>query len=176
MRRRLFALCLLLFLAPAGADAHPLAVPYARAVRAFNPRLPAAFALALADRVLVESDAAGIDARLVVALVAVESAWHPAARSTAGAQGLGQLMPATSAAWHVDAADPAANLRGTVLTIRSLSARYAALPPAERYPLVLAAYNAGPGAVSRYRGVPPFAETRRYVASVLALWRRLTLG
>jgi hypothetical protein len=86
---------------------------YASALRAFHPALDDAHAQRLAVRVVGESDAAGIDARLVVALVAVESAWDARAVSRAGARGLGQLMPATAAGLGVDPDDAEANLHGT---------------------------------------------------------------
>jgi soluble lytic murein transglycosylase-like protein len=146
---------------------------YATALRVFDPALGDARALDLAQRVIVEADAARVDARLVVALVAVESSWRPAAVSPAGARGLGQLMPATAAALRVDPDDPGANLHGTVGHLAALLARYGKLAPAARYERALAAYDAGPGAVDRAGGIPPYAETRLYVRRVLALWRRL---
>jgi soluble lytic murein transglycosylase-like protein len=146
---------------------------YASALRAFHPALDDAHAARLAARVVGESDAAGIDARLVVALVAVESAWDARAVSRAGARGLGQLMPATAAGLGVDPDDAEANLHGTVVHLAGLLARYRALPPPERYARAIAAYNAGAGAVDRYGGVPPYAETRLEVRRVLGLWRRL---
>ena len=149
---------------------------YAAALRAFDPALGDASALALAARVIGESDAAGLDARLVVALVAVESSWRAGAVSPAGARGLGQLMPATAAGLGVDPDDPAANLRGTVRHLAGLLARYRRYPPAERYARALGAYNAGAGAVDRYDGVPPYRETRLYVNRVIVLWRRLRGG
>jgi soluble lytic murein transglycosylase-like protein len=148
-------------------------VAYASALRAFDPALDAGHATELAARVLAEADAARIDARLVVALVAVESSWRPNAVSPAGARGLGQLMPGTAAAAGVNPDDPTANLHGTVAHLAGLLARYRELPPPERYARAIAAYNAGAGAVDRYGGVPPFAETRLEVRRVLALWRRL---
>jgi len=146
---------------------------YAGVLRSFAPALDAAQAEAWAACVIDAADRARIDARLVVAVVAIESGWDGAARSAAGARGLGQLMPATAARLRVDADDPEANLRGTVTYLRQLLQRYAGYPPPERYRRALAAYNAGPAAVDRFDGVPPFAETQAYVARVVALWRRL---
>ena len=151
-------------------------VAYASALRAFHPGLDDARATRLAARVVAEADAARIDARLVVALVAVESAWDPRAVSSAGARGLGQLMPATAAGLGVDPDDPEANLHGTVTHLAGLLARYKRLPPAERYGRAIAAYNAGAGAVDRYGGIPPYAETRLEVRRVIGLWRRLCGG
>jgi soluble lytic murein transglycosylase-like protein len=146
---------------------------YASALRAFHPALDDAQATRLAARVVAEADAARIDARLVVALVAVESAWDPRAVSPAGARGLGQLMPGTAAGLRVDPDDADANLHGTVVHLAGLLARYAALPARERYVRAIAAYNAGAGAVDRFGGVPPYAETRLEVRRVIGLWRRL---
>ncbi|MEA2720651.1 MAG: hypothetical protein QOJ39_2515 [Candidatus Eremiobacteraeota bacterium] len=153
--------------------ATPIVVAYAAALRAFHPALDDSRATALAARVVAEADAARVDARLVVALVAVESSWEPAAVSPAGARGLGQLMPATAAGLGVDPDDPAANLHGTVVHLAGLLNRYARFPAQDRYERAIAAYNAGAGAVDRYGGVPPYAETRLEVRRVIALWRRL---
>lgn len=149
---------------------------YASALRAFDPALDDAHALRLAARVVAEADAARIDARLVVALVAVESSWNPRAVSPAGARGLGQLMPATAAGLGVDPDDAEANLHGTVTHLAALLARYRRLPAGVRYDTVVAAYNAGAGAVDRYGEIPPYAETRLEVRRVIGLWRRLCGG
>ena len=151
-------------------------VAYAAALRSFDPALGDARATRLAARVIAEADAVRIDARLVVALVAVESSWRPGAVSSAGARGLGQLMPGTAAGLGVDPDDPEANLHGTVVHLSRLVARYGVLPPRERYERAIAAYNAGPSAVDRYGGVPPYAETRLEVRRVIGLWRRLCGG
>ncbi|HTD37477.1 MAG TPA: lytic transglycosylase domain-containing protein [Candidatus Limnocylindrales bacterium] len=156
-----------------GPLAASLVLAYAAALRAFDPGLDAAHASRLAAQVIAEADAARIDARLVVALVAVESSWDARAVSPAGARGLGQLMPATAAGLGIDPDDPAANLHGTVVHLAGLIARYGRLPPEERYARAIAAYNAGAGAVDRYGGIPPYAETRSEVSRVIALWRRL---
>jgi soluble lytic murein transglycosylase-like protein len=150
-----------------------LVLAYASALRAFDPALGAADAGRLAARVIAEADAARIDARLVVALVAVESSWDPRAVSPAGARGLGQLMPGTAAGLGVDPDDPGANLHGTVRHLGALLARYRSVPVPERYARAIAAYNAGAGAVDRFGGIPPYAETRSEVRRVIALWRRL---
>ena len=146
---------------------------YAAALRSFDPALDDGRATRLAARVIAEADAARIDARLVVALVAVESAWNPHAVSPAGARGLGQLMPGTAAGLGVDPDDAEANLHGTVTHLTGLLARYRQFPPHERYDRAIAAYNAGAGAVDRYGGIPPYAETRLEVRRVIGLWRRL---
>ena len=153
--------------------AEPISAAYASALRSFDRGLAPAVASRLAERVVGEADACGLDARLVVALVAVESSWNPRAISPAGARGLGQLMPGTAAGLGVDADDPDANLRGTVRHLRGLLDRYARFSAQERYVRAIAAYNAGAGAVDRYGGVPPYTETQLYVRRVIGLWRRL---
>jgi soluble lytic murein transglycosylase-like protein len=151
----------------------PIVAQYAAALRAFDPALDAARAERLAYRTIAESTSYGLDARLVVALVAVESSWRPEAVSSAGARGLGQLMPGTAAGLRVDPDDPEANLDGTIRHLRGLLDRYARYPEQERYVRAIAAYNAGGAAVDRAGGIPPFAETQTYVRRVIALWRRL---
>jgi soluble lytic murein transglycosylase-like protein len=112
-----------------------------------------------------------VDKALVKAIVANESAFDPGATSPEGAQGLMQLEPATAAELGVtDPYDPAQNLNGGTRYIRGLLDRFHG--DASR---ALAAYNAGPGAVEKYGGVPPYAETRAYVENVLESYRRYKL-
>jgi soluble lytic murein transglycosylase-like protein len=108
--------------------------------------------------------AAGINEALIAALVIVESGGNPLARSPAGALGLGQLMPATARRYGVrDPFDPAENLRGAAIYLSDLINMFRG-----DLVLALAAYNSGAGAVLKHRGVPPYAETRKYVPKVLA--------
>jgi len=109
----------------------------------------------------------GVSPALVNAIVMAESAGDPAAISPAGAQGLMQLMPATSATCGLgNAFDPAANVDCGSRYLRDLLTRYN-----NNVNLAVAAYNAGPGAVDSYHGIPPFAETRAYVARVITAYR-----
>jgi soluble lytic murein transglycosylase-like protein len=112
----------------------------------------------------------GVDARLVQAIITVESRFNPKAVSHAGAQGLMQLMPATVARYAVDDPfDPYANIEGGIRYLRDLFRRF---PGDLRR--VLAAYNAGEAAVERYGDVPPYPETQDYVARVITLYGRDT--
>jgi soluble lytic murein transglycosylase-like protein len=150
-----------------------LAALYAHALRLFNPSLPPDDALQYARVTIHEADAQALDARLLVALIAVESSWRGDAVSSAGARGLGQFMPGTADALGVDPDNAFASIHGVALHLRSLLAHYANDGRTEQYIDAIAAYNAGEGAVDRYRGVPPYPETQRYVRRVIALWRRL---
>ena len=108
----------------------------------------------------------GVDAKLVRAVIEVESGYRPSARSPKGAMGLMQLMPATARQYAVtNPYDPAANIEAGIKHLKSLLARF---PPA----LALAAYNAGDAAVERFGGIPPYAETRNYVSRILEIVRR----
>ncbi len=99
---------------------------------------------------------------LVRAVIQAESAFDPLARSHKGAMGLMQLMPATAAELGVeDAYDPEQNISGGVRYLRALLDQYS-----QNEELALAAYNAGPGAVDRYDGVPPYRETRNYIERI----------
>jgi soluble lytic murein transglycosylase-like protein len=114
-----------------------------------------------------EAAAAGVDPSLVAAVARTESGLDPRATSPAGAAGLMQLMPATAQALGVaDPYDPVANVRGGAIYLKELLARFGG-----DVALAVAAYNAGPGAVERFGGVPPYTETRRYVARVLEAYR-----
>jgi hypothetical protein len=109
----------------------------------------------------------GIDPALVHAVVEAESNYRPGAKSQVGARGLMQVMPATARDLGVASAamlfDPQQNLEAGVKYLKWLLARFDG-----DLPNALAAYNAGPAAVARYRGVPPFRETQDYVKKVLA--------
>ena len=106
--------------------------------------------------------AQGLEVELLGALVWAESRYCADAVSPKGALGLGQLMPGTALELGVDAGDPAQNLAGSARYLREQWDRFGSVT------LALAAYNAGPGTVRRYGGVPPYAETRAYVSAVLA--------
>ncbi|OED48917.1 lytic transglycosylase domain-containing protein [Leisingera sp. S232] len=118
-------------------------------------------------QILIESAGTEVSPALVLAVIAVESAGKPDAVSSAGAQGLMQLMPATAERFGVsDALEAKQNIAGGVRYLDWLMKEFGGDPL-----LVLAGYNAGEGAVRSHQGVPPYAETRDYVPKVLAAYQ-----
>jgi soluble lytic murein transglycosylase len=125
------------------------------------------FGTAFDELIEREAKRQNIDASLVSALIRAESNYEPRAVSRKGARGLMQLMPATARRLEVSKPlDAAANVRGGVRYLRELVDRFGHRPN-----LVLAAYNAGEGAVETYGGVPPYRETVAYVSRILRWWR-----
>ena len=116
---------------------------------------------------IIESAATrhAVDARIVKAVIQVESAFQPRARSRKGAMGLMQLMPQTARQYQArNPYDPASNIDAGTKYLKRLLDEF-------DLPLALAAYNAGEGAVRRFGGIPPYAETQAYVAKILGLLR-----
>lgn len=138
-----------------------LAVTPAEMARALkSPEL-----IALVDEI---AQAEGVDIHLARAIIQAESAFNYKARSKAGALGLMQLMPSTAERFGVlDPFDPRQNISGGVKYLKWLHGYYDG-----DLHKVVAAYNAGEGAVNRYKGVPPYRETRAYVPKVLDLYQR----
>ena len=150
---------------PAGGTNYTYVVPQAASVRATRPVAPARgreYDQLIADHARLNA----VRPDLVRAVVQVESAFNPYAKSTKGALGLMQLMPATIRQFGVkDPLNPEENIRAGVAYLRHLLDRYD-----NDEQLALAAYNAGPGAVDRHgQSVPPYVETRQYVARVNGL-------
>jgi hypothetical protein len=108
-----------------------------------------------------EAERLQIPLELAVAMLHQESAGREDALSPAGAYGYMQLMPGTARELGVDMSDPLQNITGGLTYIRQQMSKFGSLP------LALAAYNAGPGAVSEYGGIPPYAETQDYVKKIL---------
>ena len=134
-------------------------LPFARALRE-APAVPSQY------RALVETSAKkhGVDPKLVHAVIQVESAYHSRAVSSAGARGLMQIMPATGRQYGaLDLFDPKVNVDAGVRHLKMLLARYTDVA------MALAAYNAGEGAVDRFKGIPPFRETQNYVTRILRI-------
>ena len=143
-----------------------LAMQFSGSVDGWSSRLPAA-AQAWAPAIDRAAEEAGIDPRLLAAMVWQESGFRPDAVSKSGAIGMTQLMPATAAALGVDPANPVENLRG--------GARYLSWTIREfgSVELGLAAYNAGPGSVRASGGIPDIPETQAYVPGVIDYYRQL---
>ena len=144
----------------------PPPVPNARAgFKRPPPPLPANASPQIVNFVNIIAPDYKLEPYLVLAIIATESNFDPLALSPKRAQGLMQLIPETAARFGVrNAMDPAQNIRGGMAYLRWLLAYFEG-----DVVLVAAAYNAGEGAVERYRGVPPYAETRQYVRRVLSL-------
>ena len=109
-----------------------------------------------------------VDDALIRAIIHAESAYQPEALSPKGAQGLMQLMPATQAELEiVDVFDPVSNIEGGTRYLSGLLDQFD-----QNVELAAAAYNAGPGAVTKYGGIPPYKETKEYVRRIKILYRR----
>jgi soluble lytic murein transglycosylase-like protein len=152
---------------PYPSPADPAAQHAASSSSVQNADAPAPLARSAYEPIIQRVSAAhGVDPTLVRAMIQVESAYQPGARSSKGAVGLMQVMPATARQYGIhNAWDPASNIEAGIAHLRSLL---------DRFPLrvALAAYNAGEGAVRRFSGIPPYPETRSYVARVLKLVER----
>ena len=118
-----------------------------------------------AEIIAAAAEAHGVDPMLVRALIQVESGYRPRARSPRGAMGLMQLMPSTAREYNVrHPFEPKANIEAGIKHLKTLIDRFG-----DDVGLALAAYNAGPGAVEKFNGIPPYRETRSYVSRILAL-------
>lgn len=114
------------------------------------------------------SQSTGLSANLLKAVATVESGLNPTAVSSAGAIGVMQLMPGTAAELGVNPTNVTQNVKGGAEYLKSLLGTFHG-----DVSLALAAYNAGPGAVEQFGGIPPFAQTQQYVKKVLAVYQQL---
>jgi|GEM_PF-3430758 len=110
-----------------------------------------------------------IDPAVFTAQIRQESNFNPLARSKVGAIGIAQIMPSTAKGWKVDPHDPMQSLDAAARNMKRYVRTYKAQGHDEdtAYRMALAAYNAGPGAVAKYGGVPPYSETKNYVKTIL---------
>lgn len=139
----------------------PVAVVVAPIIQITEPTTPQEMAAHAARKY-------SLPAGFVKSVMEAESGFNPAALSPKGATGLMQLMPDTAKYLGVNERDPRQNAEGGAQYLRELLARYESQP--DQVLMALAAYNAGPGAVEKYHGVPPYRETREYILRVLKNW------
>jgi hypothetical protein len=157
-----------LLCAPASAETTS---QYAALIHKFNPKLQQHQTHRLALEVIKDSQRSHLDARLLIALVTVESRWRQSAVSSAGARGLGQLMPHTAHVLGVNPRDSKQNLLGASTYLARMIRQFGA--QGKRLHLAIAAYNAGPLAVRRAGGIPYNGETPEYVRRVISLWHSI---
>jgi len=171
---------------PAGAlSARALTIyaPYRQLVRRWNRRLSEGDVDKITTSILYFSDRNNLDPRLPVAMIIAESDFDLYSTSRTGAMGLCQLMPENAREFGIrNAYDPVQNIGAAVHMLRGHLDSYGGAPanagviPFNQIALTMAAYNAGPGAVRKYHGVPPYRETQRYIKRVAALYRQMCAG
>jgi soluble lytic murein transglycosylase-like protein len=156
-------------------DGGPVASPQlaiARAILRTNPRITAVGSLTLAGATVRAARATSLPPEFLAATILQESAYDPQALSAAGAIGIAQFEIETADEYGVDAFDPYRAIPGAARLLASYVDAYRPMYP-DPYATALAAYNAGPGAVERYRGIPPYQETREYIALIYERWGRI---
>jgi hypothetical protein len=168
------------YLSPEAQSIYPI---YRNFVQSHNPRLTDEEADTITVSILHFSPRYRVDPRLVVALIIAESDFKIKTTSHKGAMGLGQLMPDEVRDLGIpDAYDPVWNIRGCVALLKEKLDKYREPGTPEgrltwkQIELALAAYNAGPGAVKKYGGIPPYRETVNYVAKIKRLFTEFTRG
>ncbi|MFA4016396.1 MAG: hypothetical protein RUDDFDWM_001499 [Candidatus Fervidibacterota bacterium] len=147
---------------------------YKSAAIYFNPSLTDEQATKITRALLYYSLLYGVDPRFVVAVIAAESSFRPNAVGSKGEIGLGQLMPSTAASLGIsNPFDIEQNIEGCVRLLSRYLTAYSHLPPEQQIALALACYNAGPNAVAKYGGVPPYPITQRYIKRVTEFYKQL---
>lgn len=160
-------------------NAEEYVAAYRNAIKKFNRKLTERQADTIARSIIGFSLRYKLDARLVCSVILAESHFRISATSRAGAQGLGQLMPSTAAGLGVNNAyDPVENVYGSVRYIKGMLDRMSGNKEWNELTwydlgLALAAYNAGPGAVKKHGGIPPYKETQAYVKRVVSIYKQL---
>ncbi|HTU81473.1 MAG TPA: lytic transglycosylase domain-containing protein [Candidatus Acidoferrales bacterium] len=155
-----------------GAPVASAALALARAILRTNPRIAQSPALLLAVTTVDAARRNGLPPEFLGATLLQESAYDVEALSAAGAIGIAQFEPETAAGIGVDPYDPLDAIAGAAQLLGGYVAAYRERYD-DPYATALAAYNAGPGAVARYGGVPPYPETREYVALIFDRWARI---
>lgn len=156
-------------------DGPPVATPslaIARAILHTDLRIQPLAALRLATETAIAARRNGVPPEFLAALLLQESAYDPRAISSAGAVGLAQFTFGTAEDHGVDPFDPEDSIRGAAALVGGYVRAYRGRYP-DPYAVALAAYNAGPGAVAAYDGVPPYAETRTYIEDIAERQARL---
>ena len=156
--------------APRGSGALSATV---RNILRTNPRLAPVDAVVLAEATFVAARRHRIAAGFLAATLLQESAYDPGAISSAGAVGIGQFTLGTADVFGIDPWRPADAIDGTARVLASYLADYRRAGAPDPYAWALAAYNAGPLAVARYGGIPPYPETRQYVSDIYERWSRI---
>lgn len=144
----------------------------ARAILRTNPRLSPGYALVFAGVTTRAANDNELLPEFLAATLLQESAYDPQALSAAGAIGIAQFMPDTAEGVGVNPYDPIESIQGAGALIGSYVRQYRDRYD-DPYSAALAAYNAGPGAVEQYAGVPPYPETRDYIALIFDRWARI---
>lgn len=144
--------------------------PLQRIVSNHNPGLGRYSSGQIAKAILQSANRHNIDPFLLAALIAQESRFRPSCVSPGGAVGLGQILPATAASMGINPYDATQNVEGCARYLGTQMRRWRASP--NKVALALASYNAGPGAVEKYGGVPPYRITQKYVAKITARQKR----
>lgn len=155
-----------------GAQTTSTTLAVTRTVLRTNPRISPVDALVLSGTAVRAARKDDLPPEFLAATLLQESAFDPQAVSSAGAVGIAQFMPSTAAAVGIDPYDPYDAIRGAADLLSSYVDAYRGLY-ANPYTAALAAYNAGPGAVRAYGGVPPYPETRAYIADIADRWGKI---
>ncbi len=155
-----------------GPPAHDATLALTRAILHTNARIAPTDALRLAGAAVSAARTRGIAPEFLGATLLQESAFNPLAISSAGAIGIAQFMPDTASGLGIDPYDPFAAIGGAAALLAQYVHAYRGVYP-DPYAAALAAYNAGPGAVAQYRGIPPYAETHAYIDDIYERWLRI---
>ncbi len=156
-------------------DGRPFAhqnLAVARSIERSNERLSSFDALQLAQTAVTAAQREGLDPEFFAATLLQESAFDPDALSSAGAVGIAQFTLDTAQSNGVNPFDPSDAIAGSARLLAGYVSEYTS-KYRDPYAAALAAYNAGPGAVYAYHGVPPYAETRGYIMDVYERWARI---